>query len=358
MDTKDIVIAVLVISLVFLVGLVLGQRKKRDSTQDINQSSLNVAIKSAPSQSDVTKPVTKARKDYSREFELLQKYNNRAKVILPNIYERHCYEPFDEQFVVINSAYEVYGQDKKEHSIEDVQKLFSSILTHASFGNVVSQIQKKSDTIADELLSGFKKDLDVIFKGKEYESLSDRYRLSTDLEVEQHRKISSAIAAKFNTAILKAREYEQKREWLVANYGNYQKLMSTNTDWAGGAKYFAGGAMAFANPIIGIPMLLGSWMKDSENDKQNQAFIDTYFQKWGELESMIDSLRQEVIDASKKAVEYIVIKCDEIYIQGITVILKETASAGHSIDHYFVHIMKTELPELLKFEKEFGIKGD
>jgi len=104
-------------------------------------------------------------------------------------------------------------------------------------------------------------------------------------------------------------------------------------------------------------MLVATWMGESEKNKQNEAFVDNYCQKWDEFESMINPLRQEIMAAVEKANEYNLQKTDEI-LQGIRTALSETATAGHSIDHFFEWIKKSELPEITKLQKEFGIEGD
>lgn len=356
MDTKDIVIAVLVISLVFVVGLVFGQRKNRNSSQqNTDQVSTDFVMKKAhPKSKEAESSLNpKPLKDYSREFEFLANFHNRFIKLLPKIYEGHCHEAFDEQFQIINEAYDVFSLERNEHSSDEVHKLISTILPGISFGNVVSQTQKKSDLIANEILSGYQSEIDGIFMGKEFERLSNKYRLGSDLKAEQLRKISLVIFGKFNAVFLKTREFDQRREWLLSNYGNLVKVTNVDADWGSFAKHFAGGALAVANPIIGIPLIVASWFGESDKDKQQQSFVERYGQEWDEFESMIEPLRQEIIDATANVSEYLLAKYDELF-KGVIVMLKETAAAGHSLDHYFENIKKTELPAILNLEKELA----
>jgi hypothetical protein len=101
-------------------------------------------------------------------------------------------------------------------------------------------------------------------------------------------------------------------------------------------------------------MLVATWMGESEKNKQNEAFVDDFCQRWDDFESIINSLRQEIMVAVESVNEYNLQKIDEIF-KGIRAALSETASAGHSIDHFFEWVKLTEIPELKRLEKEFGI---
>ena len=150
MDTKDIVIAVLVISLIFVLGIVLGKRKTGNSTRAVTDIK-NKEVTGG----EISSPNRKPLKDYSREFVLLDDCHNRFKKLLPKLYEGPCYESFNEQFEIINQAYEDLSHEKEEPSRDAILKLVSTVLSGASFANVVSNVQKNADVIANLVLSGY-----------------------------------------------------------------------------------------------------------------------------------------------------------------------------------------------------------
>lgn len=54
----------------------------------------------------------------------------------------------------------------------------------------------------------------------------------------------------------------------------YLRELDASTDWGFIAKNVAGGAMAAFNPLIGIPMLLGSWFSESKKGTARGEMVD------------------------------------------------------------------------------------
>jgi len=115
-----------------------------------------------------------------------------------------------------------------------------------------------------------------------------------------------------------------------------------------------GGVIAAANPLIGFTLLAKNWFGESEKDKQNKAFVENYANKWDEFELIIETLRQDVIEATENVAIYLTSKHEEI-LKGVVTMLKETAAAGHPINHYFKNIKDVELPKFIEMEKQFGL---
>jgi hypothetical protein len=293
--------------------------------------------------------------DYSREFAFFEIYNQRACRIAAAFDERTCFEVFAEQFNTIDAAYEGYGSESQEYSAEELHNLFSTVLPCVSFGNVAASIHEKADKIAHIFLSGYQEDLDAIFKGKDFERLSDSYQLSSDFMAEQQKLIASGIAEKFNAVILTIREFERKREWLLTRYEEFKTQTNDDPSWVTHARIFGGGSLATDNPILVSPQRVPNRRTQFVENNQHQDFIDSYLQIWNEFELMFDPLRQEIIEATNNANEYISTISNEIYFQGVRKILIETAEAGHSIDHFFKWVKK-EYESFAVDEKNLGIE--
>lgn len=78
---------------------------------------------------------------------------------------------------------------------------------------------------------------------------------------------------------------------------------------------FAGGALAVANPLIGIPMLVGNFFRDKQKDKNTSQSAEIIFDEYDKLMNVYDDMAQKRINGIKEIQNIIGNKVSEAIIQ-------------------------------------------
>lgn len=349
MELKDIAIVALTMIVVLLIGFLLGQRRKNTST-----SSTGVPFSdgiSEPSQSTTAIAQTKADeviashppRDYSKQISQVQAFHQRAAIVYSVIAENRVYAPFNDAYEQIDEAYERFDQEKTEHTREELLTLFSALFNTAKFGNAQKDLTAAAGEIASIIIDYYDEQVSTIFSGQPFENLSPRYRLNADLRASQLAKISAIVTSHYSTVIVEMKDIEQRRNWLQSNYQGFIAATNDEFDWGVAARSFGAGALAVANPIVGIPALIANFKFQSDKGKVESAQIARYVELFDEFENKVHSVRQQIIQAAEQTKSYIGDKFKEINVSAITVILSETAAYGCTLDHYFKSLDHKEL---------------
>lgn len=320
--------------------------------KEIVESSSPTAV-IATTNADVI-PAASPRRDYSKQITQARTFHQRAAVVYSVMAENCVYVPFNDAYVHINEAYERFDTDKQEHTREELLTLFSSILSAAKFGNAQMDLSDAAGEIAKSIIEYYDDQVSEIFSGKPFETLSTRYRLNADLRASQLAKISAIVTSHFSTVIAEIKDIEQRRNWLQSNYQAFVAATNNDFDWGSMARNFGAGALAVANPIIGIPALIANFKFQADKGKAESAQLDRYVDLYDEFENKVQSARQKIIQAAEQTKSYVVEKFKEVNETAIATILTETSVGGCVLDHYFKSL---DFKELERIERELLSEG-
>jgi hypothetical protein len=341
MQLKDIAILVLGALVVLLIGVLIGRRKTEGSAPHTNSPthiaqmpSDESAITHAVAQT-TPQPVRPVARDYSKQIAESEAFHRRAAQVYAAAAEEKAYSPFGDAFDKINSAYERFNVEKEDHSRSEVLELFSALFGAAKFGGIQTSLSLAASEVAKEVIEYYDEQVSRIFEGQHYEKASAKYRLSADLRASQLSKISAILVAKFSAVIVEAKEIDVRREWLSLNYDAYIQATAGNFDWGTAARHFGAGALAVANPLIGVPALIANLKFQSDKEKAENAKLDRYAELCDEFEKKLQSLRPKIVDAAEQFKAYVQEKFSEVNVLAVSAILSELSTSGHIIDHYF-----------------------
>lgn len=341
MEPKDIAIAALAMIVVLLIGFLLGQRKRNMSASRDGMPSSTEIIKPIQPTTIITPTKTNTAytaphpRDYSKQITQAQAFHRRVAVVYAAIAENRVYAPFIDTYVQLDKAYENFDTDKQEHTREEVLALFESLLRTAKFGNAQKDLTEAAGEIAKDIIDYYDDQVSTIFSEKPFETLSSRYRLNADLRASQLAKITAIVTSHFSTTVAEMKDIEQRRNWLQSNYQVFVVATSDDFDWGNVVRCFGAGALAAANPIIGIPALIANFKLQSDKDNNKSAQTDRYIELFDEFENKVHSVRQQIIQAAEQTKTYVADKFKEVNESAIAAILTETAATGCILDHYF-----------------------
>jgi hypothetical protein len=336
METKDIAIIVLAMLVVLLIGFLLGQRRKSPiiSTSDVPPLSESATHAVAPEKIDVLPPRPRPR-DYSKQITQAKAFHERGAVVYAAMAENRVYSVFNDQFAKINQAYEIFNTEKHEHSREELLTLFASMLDAAKFSNVQKDISSAANEIAKSIIEYYDEQVSVIFSSQPFSNLSPRYALNADLRASQSAKISAIISGHFSNVISEMKDIDQRRNQLQSNYQSLVAATNDEFDWGSAARNFGAGALAVANPFIGIPALITNFQFQSDKGKAESAQIDRYVELFDEFENKVLAVRENIIQGAEQTKNYVAEKFKEVNASAIATILSEISANGCTLDHYF-----------------------
>lgn len=106
---------------------------------------------------------------------------------------------------------------------------------------------------------------------------------------------------------------------------------TSSTDWGGWAKNIGVGAIAFANPVIGIPLAIANYFNVDKQCKQKEQFIEQFFTAYTNYLQKWDNLIAQQESVTKQQESYYVQKCSSMLTSGIMNVLKVLDEQGHCI---------------------------
>lgn len=340
MEQKDIVIVALAVIVLLLAGYLLGQRRRHTNTLDTSEPSVRVHA-AAPSSRDYSKQLLEAKTFHQREAMMFSAWS-----------ENRILTSFNHGWPQIEEANVRYNTEKNEHTRNEILSFYSEIIEATNFGNVQRELITAAGDIAENLLKHYDNEISNIFLGQLFKHLESKYRLNIDLRASQLAKISAILMSHFSGVIAEMREIEQRRQWLLSNYSALVETTKDEFNWGSAARSLGAGALAVANPFIGIPALIVNFASQSSKGKAESAQVDRYSEQFAEFENKIYFLHQQILQAGEKTKTYICDKAHEVAVVAVLEVLKEITTNGHPIDHY---IKSLDYAKLEKSERNvFG----
>lgn len=321
----------------------LGQRRR-------NVESLTSLARNTHDKDSVSPPSW----NYSKQIAQALSFQKRVAVIYSIQAENSICAPFNAAYSRLDEAYQRYDTNKPEHTHEELLTLLSSILDAVRFEDVQKDLTAAAKEIAQSIIDYYDEQLDTIFSGQTFESLGAKYRLNADLRASQLEKISAIVIGHCSTIVAEARDVAQRRLWLQSNYQNIANTTNDEMNWGSIARNFGAGALAVANPWIGIPALIVNYKHQSDKNQAENRQINHYFELFDEFENKVNSLRQQIIQSAAQTKDYVKDKFSEVNGAAVVALLSETAVTGCTLDHYFKSL---DLKNLENTERELFSEG-
>lgn len=195
---------------------------------------------------------------------------------------------------------------------------FQFFIEYANLLNLNNEIEKIKDTISK--ISTFTTDvydelIDDIFSNVDGDAshLKPSFSLPPDKRIEQQSRIKSIMTNLFSDAFQTIDNSIRSQQFIQQNKAQFDSVTSDNINWAGLLKNFGAGALAAANPFIGIPMVLVNMFGESESAKRKQEFINHYIQKACECTDGYDSAARKIHIASVNSADYWLGRSQELH---------------------------------------------
>lgn len=352
MDIKDIAILILGAAVILLIGYLVGSRKS-NAERPVSEGTARAVEKA--SSNPVAQVDKKPRKNiYEKKIAWYLSQSKRSTRLFAAHTENVIQNHFSNGYENIDVAYEKYNANKDANPREALLELFPALYEAANFGSIKAALDKELEGCSEMILGGYDEAIRDVFSGQPFESESSRYALGADLRASQKAKITSILQSYCASFLGDIREIEQRRQWLQSNFNTFVVDTKGEFDWTDAAKNFGAGALAAANPLIGIPALISSFKNSSDKEKAKEARIEKYTQIFGEFEDAVNAARDKIVESSESAKSYVEKKCQEVHEQAVVTMLTELAGKGYSLEHYFA-ICEKEVGVLDAAEKRvFG----
>ena len=247
--------------------------------------------------------------------------------------QRKLYSPFADRLLNVQQALRQLEEagDAREDVIAALDQLFEQTQLEA-FDEPVNSV---AAMIASRIIGEYEAQLDELFRRQPFESAIRKYALSADLRASQVARIRALIASNFSFLIGEAKELANQRGWLYVHFPEYRKFVGVEYDVGALARNVGLGALAVANPLLGVPALIANWKLQSDKNEKSQALIDNWIEKLNEFVQRLEGLEGHVAQACEKSAQYIEQKFRETCGDAIAHILAELQGAGHSAAHYY-----------------------
>lgn len=266
--------------------------------------------------------------------------------------EYEVLEPFTGAFEAVNKALSEL-EAEPERTWQTHLQFTRTLLDALKLGDADTALLSASENIAATLVGAFSDSVLKVFHSDRSLPLQARYRLTVDQRVTQEAKIVGIVQNFLRPSMVKLKELEHKRYWLDTNFHAYATLPGEELDITRLAKGFGLGALAVANPLIGVPALIGTWLSDTKQEKAGATQDVLYETTMKEFIDGIEVFRQLLLKASEQTRVYIEEKWREVIGIGVPAMLKAAVEVGEDIQNY---VSNEDLQELTHLEVDFGIK--
>jgi hypothetical protein len=186
----------------------------------------------------------------------------------------------------------------KQASEENFFETYSFSISFAKAGDIRNEIELRCERTYEAIFDVFEeKLLPATFNAVPDErALKMRELLVERLRAVRGRQVLQGQATlKMSLNPIYSELAEMARlQTILSNYlPKLQELKNRGTDWGNVAGFFSGTAMSAFHPIVGIPMLVGTWYRRKEKKKSEETFVTTalnefanYLERWHKIQEV------------------------------------------------------------------------
>lgn len=349
---------------VLIIGGVLGGvtfagRKllssKNNSEKNVNpQQTLDVVTKSNNIQvidnTSVERPVIKNNPNNQKYLANIKSSLDK----LPTIYSRMIYS------YMINQGFKnisTMRQDleplwKVEQWTPEQLKFYINYVNSMDFSDSIPSIKDGIENTCSFITECYEEYLNDIFQNIDvkYTNMKSAFILPTDKKIEHQTRTKSVIAPLFVDTLQSFDMSIRTQSHVRHGKPQFDSFTSTDFDWGSFLKNFGGGALAVANPFIGVPMILANIFGETEAAKKKQAFIDDYLQKVDECRKGFDDTAPILHAASVKAADYCLGRSQELNVNAVFFVCSKLDAEGVDLKT----VCRSIVDKISQLDKEWG----
>lgn len=213
------------------------------------------------------------------------------------------------------AKFEQYTTKGSFANSEELNDYVEEILEYDLQG-VRSSLVKASEKIGERFVEDYKETLAQVFAvmPEPLQSLKQNFTLTTDQASEQRLRVSGYCRSNFSEVAGSLERLHSSQSRLKAAYPNFQRQVTSETDWGGVIRSAASGAFAVVNPLLGVPMLLASVYGGYKKHDADSQSIDDYLRQVKSFYEQILALESDVHMAGSEVTKYIHGKATESYV--------------------------------------------
>ncbi len=156
--------------------------------------------------------------------------------------------------------------------------------------------------------------------------LKSRFTLTEAYTAQESSNGQNALRRNLSPIYSELNELARVQEQLISSFPQVQAMVGDgSTDWGDTALNFGAGALAVANPLIGVPFLIARICGGSKKDEANNMFmqhwgvrLDEYWNRWNRVyngyqpvfESQCRFVEEKMRDISERAIPNLLAELD------------------------------------------------
>ena len=166
----------------------------------------------------------------------------------------------------------------------------------------------------------------------EAKHLRSRYTLTQEYITQQSLSGQNSLKRNLSPVYSELTEISRVQEQLMAAYPQVQSVLGDGQDgWGNMAMGFGSGALAVANPLIGVPLLIYRWANENKKGDFNNAFVANWCDRFVELCRRWDGLDAMYKPIYESQCRFIVEKINAISENAVLRILTELDAEGFNL---------------------------
>ena len=199
-----------------------------------------------------------------------------------------------------------YLQKNQNNLSPEATWTFISVVKAA---DVRTQMEQACVEIMETILAIYSTEfLPMIFASvPEADHLKSRHALTQDYITHQSVNGQGALKRNLSPIYSELNEIARLQEQLISSFPQVQAIMGIDPNSLGNtALGFGAGALAVANPLIGVPLLIYRWVNENQKGDLNNAFLKSWWDRFNEFCNRWDRLQanyQPVYEAQYRFIE-------------------------------------------------------
>ena len=239
-------------------------------------------------------------------------------------------------FSTIPQAYQHLDDYLKSNTNRSIPEILHYSVSFESGSNLRTTLEQHCDRISETILETYTQQLvPLTFQAiPEAGHLSSRYQLNQTVFNIEASGAQGSLKRNLGPVYSSLAELGRLQESLRFAIPRVQSLLAgRETNWGDVAMNFGKGVLSVAHPMIGIPLIIGGFFKDSEKDKQREQEWNVISQQFDLYLKQWDLLLQCYEPVYQRQVAFITEKSNQLLRQQPLKILNDLDAQGYRLKH-------------------------
>jgi len=230
--------------------------------------------------------------------------------------------PYAEQYT---ATVEYLNQEREEWTYGNITELVNIV----KIGQCRSAAEKEYSELGDFFIDTYNEMVSYL-KDIFTDDLIDGFMLNDDAAMSERNKLLMALKQDMGSYSVAMNELQATQSKLKSMLPRAIEILG-DKGWGDFFKGGVAGAVAVANPFVGIPLALGHIFGSTQKQKQNNAYIDEVSQTYDEYTEKLDELRENARETYEKQVIQMKKRLNLLHAQNLTKMLIKLDEKGHSL---------------------------